>query len=250
MTNDESRKVAVITGAGKGLGQAYAVRLAQDGCDIAICDLGEMSETVRLVEAEGRRAVAEKCDVTNETEVNNFAARVKSEFGRADILINNAGIYPFVAFDAMTFADWRKVLSIDLDAPFLVTKAFVPLMKTNNYGRIVNISSAACWMVAPQSTHYQAAKMGVVGLTRGLASEYGESGITVNAVAPGLTHTPGTDKGQAGELGFFDMMPQLQSIKRGGETRDLIPAISFLASEESRFITGQTIVVDGGAVRL
>lgn len=240
-------RVAIVTGAAKGLGQAYAVRLAQDGADIALGDVADASETEALIKETGRRSVKLKVDVSSPDSVRQCAADVQKDFGRCDILINNAGIYPYQSFEEMKFEDWRRVLTVNLDGAFLMCKAFVPLMKPNKHGRIVNITSAECWMVAANNLHHIAAKMGVIGLTRALATEVAEFGITVNCVAPGLTGTA-TVKETAAE--YTKTMPQMQAIKRLGMPADLAGAISFLSSDDAAFITGQTLIVDGGLVRL
>ena len=241
-------KVAVITGASTGMGQEYAVRLAKEGADLILASRHPATETKKLVEDTGRKAIAQPCDVTSPEDIQALAETAKSKFGRCDILINNAGIYPFQSFEEMSFDDWRKIMAIDLDALFLTCKAFVPLMKQNNWGRIINISSNVCWVVSPNIVHYTAAKMGVIGFTRALASEVADAGITVNAVAPGLVRTGTTEGGEQAQM--FDMVKQMQAIHRTEEPEDLAGVISFLASDDSRFITAQTLVVDGGLTRL
>lgn len=148
----------------------------------------------------------------------------------------------------MSFADWRKVMSINLDGPFLLCKAFVPHMRRAKYGRIINVSSAECWMLAAENSHYIASKMGVVGLTRALATEVASDAITVNAIAPGIVNNP-TPSPQMTKY-LKDIPANLQAIKRPAEPIDLAKAVAFFASDEAEFITGQTLVVDGGAVRL
>ena len=241
-------KVVVITGASTGMGQEYAVRLANEGADLVLASRHPAIETQKLVEDVGRKAIAQACDVTSPEDIQKLAETTKSKFGRCDILINNAGVYPFQSFEEMTFDDWRKIMAIDLDALFLTCKAFVPLMKQHSWGRIINISSNVCWVVSPNITHYTAAKMGVIGFTRALASEVADAGITVNAVAPGLVRTGTTESGEQSQM--FDMVKQMQAIHRTEEPEDLAGVISFLASDDSRFITAQTLVVDGGLTRL
>src|SRR5262245_64353463 len=185
-------KVAVITGGANGIGQAFAQRLAQDGALVAIADIAPADETVKLVAQAGREAIACTCDVTSPEAVKGLADAVERRFGRCDILINCAGIFPQQAFDTMTFADWRRVPSVNLDGTFLVTAAFVPGMKQRGWGRIVNMASSTLGSVVTGFAHYVASKGGIVGFTRALASELGPHGITVNAISPGLTRTPGT----------------------------------------------------------
>ena len=241
-------KVAVVTGASSGMGQEFAKHLATEGADLVLASRHLATETEKMVKDAGSRVITQSCDVTSAEDIQILADAVKSEFGRCDILINNAGIYPFQPFAEMSFEDWRKILSVDLDALFLTCKAFVPIMQQNNWGRIINISSNVCWSVAPNVTHYTAAKMGVIGFTRALATEVADGGITVNAVAPGLVRTGTTEDGEQSQM--FDMVKQMQAIHRTEEPKDVAGVVSFLASEDSRFMTGQTLLVDGGMTRV
>jgi NAD(P)-dependent dehydrogenase (short-subunit alcohol dehydrogenase family) len=247
-------KVAVITGGANGIGQAFAKRLAEDGVHVAIADLTHGGETVRLVEAAGRNALAVVCDVSDPASVAAMAKQVQDKFGRADIVVNCAGIYPQRDFAAMTFADWRKVLSINLDGTFLVTAAFVPGMRERKWGRIVNMASSTFGSVTTGFAHYVASKGGVIGFTRGLAGDLAADGITVNAIAPGLTRSPGTI-GRRPRPAFASMeeefvaVASLQAIKRVEVPDDLVGALSFLTSDDAAFMTGQTLNVDGGRVR-
>jgi NAD(P)-dependent dehydrogenase (short-subunit alcohol dehydrogenase family) len=247
-------KVSVITGAAKGIGQAFARRLAEDGAHIVIADVEGADETVRLVEQAGREALACRCDVTSPDAVAALAALVERRFGRCDILINCAGIYPQQPFEQMTFEDWRRVLSINLDGLFLVTAAFVPGMKRRGWGRIINMASSTLGSVVTGFVHYVASKGGIVGFTRALASELGPYGITVNAISPGLTRTPGT-LARAPRVGMSSMdeefasVATMQAIARGEVPEDLVGVASFLTSDDAAFMTGQTLNVDGGRVR-
>src|SRR5262245_40616532 len=212
-------KVAVITGAANGIGQAFAKRLAEDGVHVAIADIAPGDATVKLVEAAGRQALACKCDVTSPDSVKATAAEVQKTFGHCDILINCAGVFPQKAFDDMTFEDWRRVLSINLDSAFLMSAAFVPGMKQRKWGRIVNMASATLGSVPTGFVHYVSSKAGLVGFVRALAGELGPHGITVNAIAPSLTRSPGTlaRKPRAGMANMdeeFAIVAQTQAIKR------------------------------------
>ncbi len=247
-------RVAVITGAAKGIGQAFAKRLAEDGVHVAIADMADGAETVKLVEAAGRNALAVACDVANEDSVAAMARQVQAKFGRVDIVVNCAGIYPQQDFAGMTFADWRRVLSINLDGTFLVTAAFVPGMRARKWGRIVNLASSTFGSVTTGFAHYVASKGGVIGFTRGLAGDVAADGITVNAIAPGLTRSPGTivrkpRPGFANMDEEFAAIATMQAIKRVEVPEDLIGALSFLTSDDAAFMTGQTLNVDGGRVR-
>ena len=247
-------KVAVITGGANGLGQAFARRLAEDGAHIAIADTQPAEETVQLVQQAGREALGYRCDVSSPASVKAFAAQVEKRFGRCDILVNNAGIYPNQAFDQMTFEDWRRVLSINLDGTFLVSAAFAPGMTQRGWGRIVNLASSTFGSVVTGFAHYVASKGGIIGFTRALATELGPHGVTVNAIAPGLTRSPGSlarspRPGLASMEEEFVLAANAQAIKRGELPDDLVGAVSFLTSDDAAFITGQTLNVDGGRVR-
>ena len=241
-------KVAVVTGASSGMGQEFALRLAKEGANLVLASRHPAIETQTMIEEAAGKVIAKPCDVTSQLDVLALADATKSEFGRCDVLINNAGIYPFQPFNQMSFDDWRKVLSVNLDSLFLTCKAFVPMMKQNNWGRIINVSSSSCRANVPNNTHYISAKMGVIGFTRALATEVADAGITVNAISPGMVRTDTVESGE--QAGMFDMVKQMQAIHRIAEPDDVAGVVSFLASDDSRFVTAQTLVIDGGMTRL
>jgi NAD(P)-dependent dehydrogenase (short-subunit alcohol dehydrogenase family) len=247
-------KVAVISGAAAGIGQASAVRLAEEGAEIVIADREDAAKTLQLIANAGGKAQAIRCDVGDPASVAGLRREVEQGVGRCDILVNNAGIYPLQNFDEITFEDWRRVFSVNLDSMFLMTKAFAGFMRERRWGRIINIASDTVALVVPGFTHYIASKAEVIGFTRALATEFGEEGITANAIAPGQTRTPGTEgrktiPGGMSQETFFEFIANMQAIKRVETVVDLVGVVAFLASDDAAFVTGQTLFVNGGLVR-
>ncbi|MEX2420297.1 MAG: SDR family NAD(P)-dependent oxidoreductase [Actinomycetota bacterium] len=240
-------QVAIVTGAARGIGRATAERLASEGARTAVFDVDGAAAALAAdtISARGLAAVAHTVDVTDETGVAEAVRNVLDEEARIDILVNNAGIFPHTPFEELTFDEWRRVLSTNLDSVFLVTRAVYPHMREQGYGRIVNISTAAFHIGYPELTPYLASKGGVIGFTRSLAAEAGPHGITVNAITPGMIETEGTkEEDPNGEL--FEEIGAGQAVKRRGRPEDIAETIAYLASPAASFITGQTINVDGG----
>lgn len=248
MSSHEGR-TALVTGAAAGIGQAYAKRLAADGANVVVADIADGSETVGLIEAAGSQGLAVECDVSSGEAVAAAAAAAKERFGGVDILVHNAGIYPICEFKDMSFEDWRKVLSVNLDSAFHLCHELLPGMREQGWGRVVIISSNTFHAGIGGMSHYVASKGGLIGFMRSLAAEVGEEGVTVNSVAPSLVRSKGTIEGPHEELGLFEFVAQGQAIKRTEEPEDLVGAISFLTSDDAAFVTGQTLCVDGGWVR-
>jgi 3-oxoacyl-[acyl-carrier protein] reductase len=241
-------KVALVTGAGQGLGQAFAARLAQDGATVVIvAHRNPPTATVELVEAAGGELLVHHADVSSGVEVEALAAAVESSFGRVDVLINNAGIYPMQPFLEMDYSQWREMFDVNTDSVFHLCRAFVPGMVERRYGRVINVTSTSVQAGMANYTHYNASKAAIIGFTRSLAAEVGPFDVTVNAVAPGLVRTPTTDSGPQAD-GMFEGFLAEQCIKRTEEPKDLAGTVSWLASDDSSFVTGQTIAVDGGWV--
>jgi NAD(P)-dependent dehydrogenase (short-subunit alcohol dehydrogenase family) len=241
-------RLAVITGAAQGIGRAYAERLGAEGAHVVIADVAPADGVRTQIEAAGGSASAIECDVCDPASVTDLASAV-ADLGGADILLHNAGIYPMGPHDRITFEEWRRVFAVNLDSMFLLSQVFLPHMRKQQWGRIVGISSAMFHAGSPGSLHYVASKGGIIGFIRALAAEVGPDGVTVNAIAPGLIRSDGTSKGIHDELGLFDMVVEHQAVKRTGLPEDLAGAISFLLSDDAEFITGQTLVIDGGLTR-
>jgi NAD(P)-dependent dehydrogenase (short-subunit alcohol dehydrogenase family) len=249
MSNSHEGRTAVVTGAAAGIGQAYAQRLAEDGARVVIADIADGAETVSLVEAAGSEALAVECDVSSGEDVAALAVAAGDRFGTVDILVHNAGIYPIQEFADMTFEQWRKVLSVNLDSAFHLCHELLPAMREQQWGRVILIASNTFHAGIGGMSHYVASKGGLIGFLRSLAAEVGEEGVTVNGVAPSLVRSKGTIEGPHEELGLFEFVAQGQAIKRTEEPADLVGAVSFLTSDDAAFITGQTLCVDGGWVR-
>jgi NAD(P)-dependent dehydrogenase (short-subunit alcohol dehydrogenase family) len=239
-------RVAVVTGAAQGIGRAYATRLAAEGASVAVLDIADGSGTVAQIEAAGSKGLSVIADVTDPGQVSAAAWAVEAALGAPDILVNNAGVYPNQPFDAMSLTDWRQMFAVNVESMFLTCQAFTPVMKQRGWGRVVNMTSNAVGLVIPGFAHYIASKMAVIGLTRGLATELAEFGVTANAIGPSLVRTPGTE---AGPEIFFDVVPQMQAIKRVQVPDDLVGTLAFLVSDDAAFVTGQTFYADGGLLR-
>lgn len=249
-------RVAVVTGGARGLGQASAVRLAQLGYNVAIADLIESAETASAVRSAGARALPIECDVAVPSDITRTIRTVKSEFGRCDVLVNNAGIYPLRAFQHLDIELWRRILDVNLTSAFLFCKAVVPGMTERGFGRIINFTSNTVSLPVEGVTHYITSKAAVIGFTRALASEVGKHGITVNCIAPGATPTEGmlaghdTPAAREQRMQLFTDMAERQAVKRIGRPADIAGVVAWLASDEAAFVSAQTLVVDGGLVRM
>jgi 3-oxoacyl-[acyl-carrier protein] reductase/pyridoxal 4-dehydrogenase len=237
-------RVAIVTGAGQGIGRAIAEKLRAEGASVVVAD--KNAETAEKTAAE-IGGTAHVTDVSDPDQVSVLVAATVGQFGKVDILVNDAAIVPFVPWEELDFAEWRRVMSVNIDGVFLTCKAVYPHMKEAGYGRIVNICSNVVTAGTPNMAHYVSSKGAVFSFTRSLATEVGAHGITVNAVAPGLTASEGVMASPHAEA--FDFVVSLQSIPRRGVPADIAPAVAFLASEEAHWITGQMLTADGGHTR-
>lgn len=238
-------KVVVITGAAGGIGTEITKRFLNEGAKVAAVDVStEALERLSDQLDKPENLLTVKTDISNEESCTDLYKQIAQKWNATDIIINNAGWFPFLEFDKITYADWRKVMSINLDGGFLIIKSLMPLLKQSAAGRIINTASGSFFDPPPGQAHYVAAKAGIIGLTRALAVELGDFNITVNAITPGLTATPIVVKSFPGEL--IDKLAQHGAIKRRQTPQDLVGTIAFLASDDASFVTGQTINVDGG----
>jgi pyridoxal 4-dehydrogenase len=223
-------RVAIVTGAAQGIGKAVADKLTEEGATVVGADI--------------QPGTTKKADVSKEDDVRRLVDETVSERGKLDVLVNVAAIVPFTPWDEIDFAEWRRIMAVNLDGTFLTNHYASKAMREAGYGRIVNIASNVVLAGTPNLAHYVASKGGVVAFTRALARELGPHGITANAVAPGLTATEGVMASKHAEA--FEFVQMLQCIPRRGEAADIAPAVAFLASEEAGWVTGQLVVADGG----
>jgi 2-hydroxycyclohexanecarboxyl-CoA dehydrogenase len=237
-------KVAVVTGAARGLGRAICERLAEDGVLIAAWDLNleGAQETTALIREHGGRAIACGGDASSSADIAAALEQTRSELGRVSILVNNAALSPFCKFEELTEEAFDKLIAINLKGPFLCCKAMVPDMVEDGWGRVINISSSSAQTGAKSMAHYVASKGGVIGLTKALAQEYATAGITFNNVPPNFVDTPGLRNAPVDVDAFAESTP----MKRTGKPRNIAAAVAFLASDDADYITGHTLGVNGG----
>jgi NAD(P)-dependent dehydrogenase (short-subunit alcohol dehydrogenase family) len=242
-------RTAVVTGAANGIGRAIATRLASDGANVVVFDRVDPEPAAKAIAASGARTLGVRGDVTSESDVAGMTKRTLEAFGRIDILVNNAAMTaPPRPFEQLSAEDWRRMMDVNTLGPFLLCRAVIAPMRAQKFGRIINIVSDTPLNGVPQMLHYVSSKGALIAFTRALCREVGRDGITVNAIAPGFTLSERI-AAQADRVEGFrkNVGPQL-AIPRDEFPEDLEGAASFLASADSAFMTGQTLVVDGGLV--
>lgn len=238
-------RVAVVSGAATGIGRAIAVRLAAEGAQIEILDIQDASEVCAEIRASGGVANSELCDVTNEAQIQQAVEAIGQRHDHVDILVNNAGILSGrTPWHQLSYDEVNRFAQVNYLGYFLVAKAVYPLLKQSRHGRMINVASRTYFLANPGQMAYVAAKGAVMGMTRVLAKELGEEGITVNAVAPGMVATPGT-QAHSNEEAFTRVM-QNQAIKKRVQPEHLAALVAFLAGDDAELITGQMILCDGG----
>jgi NAD(P)-dependent dehydrogenase (short-subunit alcohol dehydrogenase family) len=242
-------KVAIITGGARGIGRAFALRLAEEGGRIVIADVIDGAGVREEIVRKGAEALAVHADVSDEESTRGMARKAIETFGRIDILINNAGLFTSLGkkpFYEISGEEWDEVLRVNLKGVFSCCKAVYPQMKKQGKGKIINVSSSTFFRGAPNFIHYVASKGGIIALTRSLAREVGDDGICVNAIAPGLTVSQTVQANPIYPEEYLRSVARSRCLKRDETPDDLTGTILFLASDDSDFITGQTINVDGG----
>ena len=246
-----SSKVAIVTGAGRGLGERYARALAAEGAKVVVAEVDRSTGegVARSIVEGGGEAIFVPTDVASEASTSDLAAATVGRYGAIDILVNNAARFAGISLkpvEELSAAEWDGVLAVNLRGLFLTVRAVLPHMKKQGRGKIVNVASNTVFSGAPLMSHYVASKAGVIGFTRSLAKEVGPHGICANVLAPGLTDTEAAE--QTMPAARFLAVTGLRAIPRRQKPVDLVGAVLFLASEESDFITGQVLNVDGGQI--
>jgi NAD(P)-dependent dehydrogenase (short-subunit alcohol dehydrogenase family) len=245
----DSQRVALVTGAARGIGQAIALRLAQTGHALALADVLPADATVTAIKDAGGEAFAVISDLGSPTDIDLLVREVSGHYGRCDVLVNCAALMLMRPFGELDLDTWQHVQAVNVEAAFQLCAAFVPGMTERGFGRIINVASNTVWKPpGPGFVAYIASKGAIVGFTRAMAVELGPAGITVNAIAPGLTRSPGAEEGNSAE--HFEQVRNAQAIKRSLQPDDMAGTVAFLASDDAAMITGQAIRIDGGLATL
>ena len=244
-------KTAIITGAAQGIGAAYATAIAQEGANVVIADVLDASEIVSKLKNSGHQALAIRTDVSDEKSCQDMARAAAEQFSGVDILVNNAALFASIQrkpFELLSGEEWDQVMAVNVRGPFNCAKAVLPYMKERGKGKIVNVSSATVFSGTPGMLHYVTSKGAIVALTRALARELGQYDIVVNSIAPGLTMSEGLLAQKDNLKKYSEVALASRALKREQVPADLTGTLLSLVSSDSDFLTGQTIVVDGGYV--
>ncbi|MDB5944850.1 MAG: ped [Ramlibacter sp.] len=249
MNRSTTGKVALVTGGASGIGLVFARRLLQEGCSVVLADLRGAPAAAEKLAREGAAVSGVDADVADEAQVAHMVAAAVQRFGGIDLLINNAGIFTSLSpkpFEQLDVAEWNKVMAVNVLGPFLCARAVVPEMRKRGGGKIVNVASTTALKGTPNLLHYVASKGAVISMTRSMARELGKDKITVNSIAPGFTLSDGVLAGDMRErLGGNSVAAR--SLQRDQTPEDLTGALAFLTGPGSDFVTGQTLIVDGGS---
>jgi len=244
-------RVAIVTGAAQGIGAAYAKGLAAEGAAVVVNDISDPTTTVNIIKQQGGRAIPVIADVTDMKQVTAMVAKAVGEFGKLDIMVNNAAMFAKLrhrSFLEIDEKEWDDVMRVNIRGVFQCCKAAVTEMKKRKYGKIINISSGTVQKGSPWFLHYVTSKSAIIGMTRSIAREVGEDGICVNTIAPGLTASEGVISGTMySGAGARDPVINSRAFKREEMPEDLVGTCIFLASADSDFMTGQLVTVDGGS---
>ncbi len=240
-------RVVIVTGGARGIGRAYCLGVAAEGARVVVADVADPKPVVDELEARGAQALGVACDVSREADTQRLATETLARFGRIDVLVNNAALYGTLVrrpFMEIPVEEWDRVMAVNLRGLFLCARAVFPAMRAQGRGVIVNVASSTFFKGVPHYIHYTTSKGGVVGFTRSLARELGEFGIRVNAIAPGFTLSGDNEKNISAERKQANIDARM--VRRAELPADLVGTLVYLASDDSAFVSGQTILVDGG----
>jgi len=247
-------KVVIVTGAARGLGQKYAIELSNAGALVVAADINSCEETKKLIEDKGSECLSIELDVTNYNSCEDLVAKTLQNFKKIDVLVNNAALYGTLKssrFEDIDPKQWDQAMSVNVKGVWNCCRAVVPTMRKQKSGSIINIASLAAIYGMPYAADYATSKAAVLGLTRVIAREVGKDGIRVNSVAPSMVKTESAEEflGEKSERGF-EVIAKGQILQKTLEVDDIYGTILYLASDQSKFVTGQTLMVDGGSVLL